>query len=208
MVPSGRVLRLGRGCAISVAFSECLLGLTVVRKQPRKQRSWTPTDSIGSVGWRDSYNSGVFGVQRLLVDNPGYPIVELGGIEPPSARWSPNLLRPFPTLRLTAAGPAGRLARRPTAGSFPDVSGLSRCQWSLPTVHPRFCCRAAVIRPRAPSLVTIFLLQTDQIRLRERTAHSWRFFCCPRLTSLKQLGSQTRLPGPNVETSQPRCFEL
>ena len=32
----------------------------------------------------------------------------------------------------------------------------------------------------------------------------WRFFGCPRLTSLKQLGSHTRLPGPNVETSQPR----
>ena len=92
-----------------------------------------------------------------------------------------------------------------TAGSFPDVSGLSRRQWSFPTVHPRFCCRAAWIWPRAPLLVTVFLSQSDgEIRLRERTAHSWRFFGCPRLTSLKQLGSQTRLPGPNVETSQPR----
>jgi hypothetical protein len=44
-----------------------------------------------------------------------------------------------------------------TAGSFPDVSGLSRRQWSFPTVHPRFCCRAAWIRPRAPLLVTILL---------------------------------------------------
>ena len=47
------------------------------------------------------------------------------------------------------------------------------------------------------------LLPTDQIRRRERTAHCWRFIWCPRLTSLKQLGSQIRLPGPNVETSQP-----
>ncbi len=44
-----------------------------------------------------------------------------------------------------------------TPGSFPGASGLSRRQWSFPTVHPRFCCRAAVIRPRAPSLVTILL---------------------------------------------------
>lgn len=67
----------------------------------------------------------------------------------------------IPAFRLTAVGSAGRLALGPTAGSFPDVSGLSRRQWSFPTVHPRFCCRAAVIRPRAPSLVTVFLLQTD-----------------------------------------------
>src|SRR3546814_9851078 len=40
------------------------------------------------------------------------------------------------------------------AGSFPDVSGLSRRQWSLPTVRRCFCCRAAATWPRAPSPVT------------------------------------------------------
>ena len=106
----------------------------------------------------------------------------------------------------TATELAGqRISEEITAGSFPDVSGLSRRQWSFPTVHPRFCCRAAWIWPRAPLLVTILLFYLlKKIRRRERTAHFWRFIWCPRLTSLKQLGSQTRLPGPNVETSQPR----
>jgi hypothetical protein len=92
-----------------------------------------------------------------------------------------------------------------TAGSFPDVSVLSHGQRSFPAVHPHFCCRAVGIRPRAPLLVTILLFYLlKKIRRRERTAHSWRFIGCPRLTSLRQLGSQLRLPGPNVETSQPR----
>src|SRR5690606_5763380 len=52
--------------------------------------------------------AGIVGIRGALTDTPGYLIVELGGIEPPSARWSPNLLRPFPTSQLTAAEPAGR----------------------------------------------------------------------------------------------------
>ena len=56
-----------------------------------------------------------------------------------------------------------RLAHRRVGGarevlaarSFPEVSGLSRRQWSLPTVRHCFCCRAAVARPRAPSPVTV-----------------------------------------------------
>jgi hypothetical protein len=46
---------------------------------------------------------------------------------------------------------------RSTVGSFPDVSGLSRRQRSLPAVHPHFCCRAVGVRPRVPSLVTVTL---------------------------------------------------
>lgn len=106
---------------------------------------------------------------------------------------------------LAATGLAGQwISEEITAGSFPDVSVLSRRQWSFPTVHPRFCCRAAWIWPRAPLLVTVLLFYLlKKIRRRERTAHFWRFIWCPRLTSLRQLGSQIRLPGPNVETSQP-----
>ena len=48
-----------------------------------------------------------------------------------------------------------------TAGSFPEVSGLSRRQRSLPAVHHRFCCRAAVIWPRAPLPVTMTLIPPD-----------------------------------------------
>ena len=48
-------------------------------------------------------------------------------------------------------------ARGPAAGSFPDVSGLSHRQRSLPAVLHRFCCRAAMDWPRVPSLVAMCL---------------------------------------------------
>ena len=41
------------------------------------------------------------------------------------------------------------------ARSFPEVSGLSHRQRSLPAVRHCFCCRAAVARPRAPLPVTV-----------------------------------------------------
>ena len=60
-----------------------------------------------------------------------HPVVELGGIEPPSARWLPNLLRPFPTLPLNSCGTGGSADLRqlpglsPTSAVFHAVSGLS-----------------------------------------------------------------------------------
>jgi hypothetical protein len=66
------------------------------------------------------------------LNSGGTPRVELGGIEPPSAEWSPNPLRPFPTSQLTAAEPAGRLVPKDplsglslTSAVFHAVSGLS-----------------------------------------------------------------------------------
>jgi len=56
---------------------------------------------------------------------------------------------------------------RPSVGTFPKVSGLSRRQRSLPAVHPHFCCRAVGVRPRAPLLVTMTLYLLKRIRLRE-----------------------------------------
>lgn len=76
--------------------------------------------------------AGVSGISGVPTDTPGYPIVELGGIEPPSARWSSTLLRPFPTSQLTAAEPAGRPTPKgplpglsPVSAVFHAVSGLS-----------------------------------------------------------------------------------
>jgi len=59
-------------------------------------------------------------------------MVELGGIEPPSAEVIPTALRPFPRFRLTEAGLPGQLGvATPPPGLcqvsvvFPTVSGLS-----------------------------------------------------------------------------------
>ena len=85
-----------------------------------------------------------------------------------------------------------------------------RCQWSFspsavcPCCLHRFCCRAAVDRPRAPSLVTMTLHSPDQIRRRERTAHR-RFFVVPRLTSLSNSGRTQRLPVPPSKPISPWC---
>ena len=85
------------------------------------------------------------------------PGVELGRIELPSARRSPDLLRPFPWLWLYGCHIAGSIGPRSTAKSFPDASVLSRRQRSLPAVHRYFCCRAVAVWPRVPLLVTMSL---------------------------------------------------
>ena len=72
----------------------------------------------------------------------------------------------------------GGARKVPAAESFLDVSGLSRRQWSLPTVRHCFCCRAAVARPRVPSPVTGALYYLVGTRRRERTAR-WQLFWCP-----------------------------
>jgi len=58
--------------------------------------------------------------------------VELGGIEPPSVDGWALALRPFPSLRLLAAAPPGRLGPKapprglsPGSAFFHAVSGLS-----------------------------------------------------------------------------------
>jgi len=77
--------------------------------------------------------------------------VELEGIEPSSARWSLNALRPFPCLWLAVASLPGQAGTRPNRWIFlqcqrslPAVSGLSlpsttasgdRLRWSGPVRH-------------------------------------------------------------------------
>ncbi len=89
-------------------------------------------DGLGRPSRRSPQFQGFCGCPQPPTDGCGPDLVELGGIEPPSARWSPNLLRPFPTSQLTAAEPAGRPAPRgplpglsPASAVFHAVSGLS-----------------------------------------------------------------------------------
>ena len=65
---------------------------------------------------------------ELLVFN----LVELGGIEPPSASDSPFALRPFPSLRISVSALPGQMDPKttppdlsPMSACFPAVSGLS-----------------------------------------------------------------------------------
>ena len=114
--------------------------------------------------------------------------MELGGIEPPSIRRTPFVLRPFPTLGLTAAH--GRVRRRyesVTAGSFPGASGLSRRQPCFPAVILRFCCRAAADRPRAALRLTISLMSPGDQAARANSCFSAVVFV-PRLASLSNSG--------------------
>ena len=83
--------------------------------------------------------------------------VELEGLEPSSARWSPSSLRPFPSLRLYGQRTAGSAVPRDTAEAFLEVRGLCLRSVVSPTVHRYFCCRAVVVRPRVPLLVAVSL---------------------------------------------------
>lgn len=130
------------------------------------------------------------------------PIVELGRIELPSARRLPDVLRPFPRVRLAVNASPGRLNRSspPSLSSksafFHAASGLSLpsttasvagLQWSGPVRHcwSRFLSyRLKNQAARANSLLAVL-------------------FCAP-INESEQLGSHARLPDPNVETSQPR----
>ncbi len=89
-----------------------------------------------------------------------FEYVELGGIEPPSVEQMTLALRPFPMLQPCGYCPDGSGEPKLSVGSFSDVSGLSRRQRSLPAVLQRFCCRAALDRPRVPLPVamTLYLL--------------------------------------------------
>ena len=93
-----------------------------------------------------------------------------------------------------AARPAGRL----TVASGGPRSVFAECQQTFlrsavfPAAIPRLCCRAAVDRPRAPFLVTMYLYYL-LIRRRRRTAR-WQFYFLPRLASLSNSGRTSRRP--------------
>ena len=105
-------------------------------------------------------------------------VVELGGIEPPSVEGRPSVLRPFPDRRLYGYRTAG------SAGPEPDRRVFPRCQRSFPpsavfpAVTHRFCCRAAVSRPRVPLLVAVSLYHLSRSGSESELAVGGSF-CCP-----------------------------
>jgi hypothetical protein len=126
--------------------------------------------------------------------------VELGGIEPPSAERLPTALRPFP--RSTALRLPHRRVGGPRGGGRRRV--FPRCQRSFPppavfpAVNHRFCCRAAVLRPRVPLLVAGAL---GRLGYQAATANCLlAVVVVPRLRSLSNSGRTIRLP---VSTSKP-----
>jgi len=90
-----------------------------------------------------------------------------------------------------------------TAGSFPDVSVLSRRQRSLPAVHHRFCCRAAVVRPRAPLLVTMTLYKLTRSGCESELLVGGSV-CAP-FNESEPLGSHARIPDLVVENRSAPC---
>jgi len=118
----------------------------------------------------------------------GPKLVELEGIEPSSAKCSTTVLRPFPSLRLCGYRSAGSKGLASSAGSFPEVSVLSRRQRSFPAVHHRFCCRAAVNRPRVPSLVARYLFSSCYQAARARSTSESASVWLPRFKSLSNSG--------------------
>ncbi len=91
---------------------------------------------------------------------PNHPRgLELEGIEPSSVERLSLALRPFPIYGFAAADGSGPLITEVIFRlTLPGVNVLSRRQRSLPAVLHRFCCRAAMDRPRVPLLVAITLL--------------------------------------------------
>ena len=116
--------------------------------------------------------------------------MELGGIEPPSIRQRAPVLRPFPSSPLTQGH------RRvgwpsPHDGGPRIVFPISHQSFLTPPVFPavipRFCCRAAVDRPRAPLLVTMSLRSPEDQAARANCSLAILFFAP--FSESEQLGS-------------------
>ena len=122
-----------------------------------------------------------------------HPLVELGGIEPPSIRRRTPALRPFPTSRLTQSHRrVGCLGCPRPRHVFPCGQRSFSPSVVFPTAILRFCCRAAVNRPRAPLLVTMSLRHlTDQAA---RANCSSAILWVAPFSESEQLGSHVRPP--------------
>jgi len=111
---------------------ECALALIAEGEQPRR------LDGAGLGVGRGAREANERETTAGLGSCPGQPCrrdVELEGIEPSSGERSSPVLRPFPSSRRYGCRPAGSGGSEdPTAGSFPDVSGLSHRQRSVPAV--------------------------------------------------------------------------
>ncbi len=128
--------------------------------------------------------------------------MELGGIEPPSAKESPHLLRPFPRHRCCGHRVAGSAACYESKhdhivfpkrqGSLPPVNGLSHCP---PLLLLPGCSDQTPRDLTARSFPLYYLI----IRRQERSQPYWRFYKAL-FNESEQLGSHVRLL---VSTSKP-----
>ena len=84
---------------------------------------------------------------------------------------------------------------------FPIRHRSSPTPTVFPVAIPRFCCRAAVDRPRAPLLVTMSLHSPEDQAARANC--SLAILCGAPFSESEQLGSHSQASGPDVETSQP-----
>ena len=126
-------------------------------------------------------------------ESPDVLCVELGGIEPPSIRHETPVLRPFPSFSLTQGG---RRVSWPSSGDGGPRIVFPIRHRSFPTpavfaaVIPRFCCRAAVNRPRAPLLVTMSLVSPEDQAARANC--SLAILLVAPFSESEQLGSHVR----------------
>lgn len=125
-------------------------------------------------------------------------MVELEGIEPSSAKRLTTALRPFPCSSRVGWLTTGSVGLAPSGSSFRAGSGLSHRQRSVHAVNLYFCCRAVVVRPREPLLVTMSLYCLTKSGCESEVAIG-ASFGSPFYESEK-LGSHVRLP---ISTSKP-----
>ena len=116
----------GRWLSVAASVVSVPGAIQVGGQQPGKQHPRNAGPLADHRGARNRCCAGVSGTCCTVEDTAGYPIVELGGIEPPSVRWSPNLIRPFPQLGLDGYRTGGSAeVRGPHRRVFP------RCQRSF-----------------------------------------------------------------------------
>ncbi len=132
-------------------------------------------------------------------------MVELGGIEPPSAGRCLSVIRPFPVCGVNGSCVAGsggpRLGARhrvcsPEPAVFPAVSGLSLL--SPPLLLPG----CGGLAPRAVTGRGSSLGQNDQAA---RSSRSLPFSWLPRFASLSNSGRTAQPPVPTSKPISPVC---
>ena len=133
--------------------------------------------------------------------HPNYgetPEVELGGIEPPSARWLPNSLRPFLHCGLDGyrTGRSADLTRRPPPGLSPmsvffhTVSGLS-----LRSIHASVAAQhAQVVRHKRNANHEADFGESYNLK-----ESAFNVFCC----GVLQVSERPFDIGPGVVTQTP-----
>ena len=131
-------------------------------------------------------------------------VVELGGIEPPSAKRSPTALRPFPSLHLYGWCAPGWAALAGTGSSFRAVSGLSLQPAVSPAVHHDSCCRAVVVRPRVPLLVAVSLLRLT--RSGGESVIAFGGYLCALFKESEQLRSHDGVTDSTSKPVSPVCW--